>query len=78
MVSCGSSILAVDEESEAQGEDSSAGLPEHTGDHLIADGTGSPDKIAVIYPTSEKSRGSCRGREASGAHGKIYIVASSL
>ena len=55
MVSCGFSILAVDEESEAQGEDSSAGLPEqYAKDYLIAGGTVSPDKkFAVIYPTLE-------------------------
>jgi hypothetical protein len=55
MVSCGFSILAVDEESEAQGEDSSAGLPEqYAKDYLIAGSTVSPDKkFAVIYPTLE-------------------------
>jgi hypothetical protein len=55
MVSCGFSILAVDEESEAQGEDSSAGLSEqYAKDYLIAGSTVSPDKkFAVIYPTLE-------------------------
>jgi hypothetical protein len=55
MVSCGFSNLAVDEESEAQGEDSSAGLPEqYAKDYLIAGSTVSPDKkFAVIYPTLE-------------------------
>jgi hypothetical protein len=52
-VSCGFSILAANEEPEAAGEDSSAGLPEqYSKNYLIAAGTISPDKkFAVIYPT---------------------------
>ncbi len=52
-IGCVFSIFAVDEESEAQGEDSSAGLPEqYVKDYLIAGSTVSPDKkFAVIYPT---------------------------
>jgi hypothetical protein len=53
MVSCGFSILAVDEEPEGPGEDSSSGLPEqYAKNYLIASNTVSPDKkFAVIYPT---------------------------
>ena len=49
------SVLTANEEPEAAGEDSSAGLPEqHAKDYLIADSTVSPDKkFAVIYPTLE-------------------------
>jgi hypothetical protein len=49
------SVLAVNEEPEAAGEDSSAGLPEqYAKDYLIAGSTVSPDKkFAVIYPTLE-------------------------
>jgi hypothetical protein len=54
MIGCGLSVLAADEEPEAAGEDSSAGLPDpYAKDYLIANGTISPDKkLAVIYPTS--------------------------
>jgi hypothetical protein len=47
------SVLAANEESEAAGEDSPAGLPEqYAKDYLIAASTISPDKkFAVIYPT---------------------------
>jgi hypothetical protein len=49
------SVLAANEEPEAAGEDSSAGLPEqYAKDYLIAGSTISPDKkFAVIYPTLE-------------------------
>jgi hypothetical protein len=52
-VSCGFSILAANEEPEAGGEDSSAGLPEqYSKNYLIAAVTISQDKkFAVIYPT---------------------------
>jgi hypothetical protein len=55
MIGCGLSILAADEEPEAAGEDSSAGLPEqYAKDYLVARNTISPDKkLAVIYPTLE-------------------------
>jgi hypothetical protein len=55
MIGCGFSVLAADEESEAPGEDSSAGLPDaYAKDYLIAANTISPDKkFAVIYPTLE-------------------------
>jgi uncharacterized protein YecT (DUF1311 family) len=49
------SVLAADEEPEAAGEDSSAGLPEqYAKDYLVARSAISPDKkFAVIYPTLE-------------------------
>jgi hypothetical protein len=52
MIGCGFSVLAADEEPEAAGEDSSAGLPDpYAKDYLIASSTISPDrKLAVIYP----------------------------
>jgi hypothetical protein len=55
MIGCGLSILAADEEPEAAGEDSSAGLPEqYAKDYLVARNTISPDKkLAIIYPTLE-------------------------
>jgi hypothetical protein len=58
-ISCDFCVLAADEESEAQGEDSSAGLPEqYAKDYLIAGSTVSPDKkFAVIYPTLEAEKG---------------------
>jgi hypothetical protein len=53
MIGCGFSVLAADEEPEAAGEGSSAGLPDpYAKDYLIANSTISPDKkLAVIYPT---------------------------
>jgi len=55
MIGCGFSTLAADEEPEAAGEDSSAGLPDaYAKNYLIAANTISPDKkFAVIYPTLE-------------------------
>jgi hypothetical protein len=55
VIGCSFSILAADEETEATGEDSSAGLPEqYAKDYLMAGSTISPDKkMAVIYPTLE-------------------------
>jgi hypothetical protein len=55
IIGCGLSTLAADEEPEAAGEDSSAGLPEeYAKNYLIAASTISPDKkFAVIYPTLE-------------------------
>jgi hypothetical protein len=55
MISCGLSVLAADQEPEAAGEDSSAGLPDdYAKNYLIAANTISPDKkFAVIYPTFE-------------------------
>jgi hypothetical protein len=49
------SVLAIDEDSQTEGEDSSAGLPEQFAkDYLIARSTISPDKkYAFIYPTLE-------------------------
>src|SRR6266487_4454237 len=54
-ISGGLSILASDEEPEAEGEDSSAGLPEqYAKNYLIARSTISPNKkFAVIYPTDD-------------------------
>jgi hypothetical protein len=53
MIGCGLSVLAADEEPEAAGEDSSAGLSDaYAKDYLVAANTISPDKkFAVIYPT---------------------------
>jgi hypothetical protein len=55
MIGCGLSVLAADEESEAAGEDSSAGLPDaYAKGFRIAANTISPDKkFAVIHPTLE-------------------------
>jgi len=55
MIGCGVSVLAADQEPEAAGEDSSAGLPDdYAKNYLIARSTISPDKkFAVIYPTLE-------------------------
>ena len=55
IIGCGFSVLAADEEPEAAGEDSSAGLPDdYAKNYLIARNTISPDKkLAVIYPTLE-------------------------
>ena len=52
-IGCGLCALAADEEPEAAGEDSSAGLPDaYAKNYLIAASTVSPDKkFAVIYPT---------------------------
>jgi len=49
------SVLTANEEPEAAGEDSSAGLPEqYAKDYLVAGSTVSPDKkFGVIYPTLE-------------------------
>lgn len=53
MVGCGLSVVGADEEPEAAGEDSSAGLPDaYAKNYLTAASTISPDKkFAVIYPT---------------------------
>ena len=55
IIGFGLSIFVTDEESEAPGEDSSAGLPDdYAKNYLIASSTVSPDKkFAVIYPTLE-------------------------
>src|SRR6266498_4686016 len=55
IIGCGLSALAADDEPEAAGEDSSAGLPDqYAKNYLIAASTISPDKqFAVIYPTLE-------------------------
>jgi hypothetical protein len=55
MIGCALSTLAADEEPEAAGENSSAGLPDaYAKNYLIAANTISPDKkFAVIYPTLE-------------------------
>ena len=52
---CRFSVFAADQESEAAGEDSSAGLPgPYAKNYLVARSTVSPDKkFAVIYPTLE-------------------------
>jgi hypothetical protein len=73
MVSCGFSILAADEEPEAPGEDSSAGLPEqYARNYSIASSTVSPDKkVAVIYPTLKAEEAA----EDANHPVKDYIVA---
>lgn len=55
IINCVLFAVAADEESEHEGEDSSAGLPdEFAKDYLISRNTISPDKkFAVIYPTLE-------------------------
>lgn len=55
MIACALCVVAADEEPEAAGEDSSAGLPdEYAKNYLVAASTVSPDKkFAVIYPTLE-------------------------
>ena len=75
LVSCGFSILAVDEEPQAQGEDSSAGLPEqYAKDYLIAGNTVSPDKkFAVIYPRLEAEETAENANHPEGV--KNYVVA---
>ena len=57
MISGGLSVLAIDEEQEAAGEDSSAGLPEqYAKNYLVARSTISPDKkFAVIYPNKDST-----------------------
>ena len=57
VISGGFSVLAVDDESDAAGEDSSAGLPEqYAKNYLIASGTISPNKkFAVIYPNKDST-----------------------
>ena len=54
-IGCSFSVFATDQESEAAGEDSSAGLPDsYAKNYLIANSTISPNKkFAVIYPTVE-------------------------
>ena len=75
VVSCGFSIFAADEEPEAQGEDSSAGLPEqYARNYLIAGSAVSPDnKFAVIYPTLEAEEAAENANHPGGV--KDYIVA---
>jgi len=55
IIGCNLSVLAADEEPEAAGEDSSAGLPDdYVKNYLIAGSTISPNKkVAVIYPTDD-------------------------
>jgi hypothetical protein len=73
MISGGLSVLAIDKEPEAAGEDSSAGLPEqYAKNYLVARSTVSPDKkFAVIYPTleAEEAADSAKGTEI-----KDYLV----
>ncbi|MGB9475999.1 MAG: hypothetical protein WCE87_13115 [Candidatus Udaeobacter sp.] len=74
-IGCGFSILAADEESEAAGEDSSAGLPEdYAKNYLVAAGTISPDKkVAFIYPTLEADEAAENANHPESV--KNYIVA---
>ena len=72
MIGCGLSVLATDEEPEAAGEDSSAGLPDaYAKNYLIARSTISPDKkFAVIYPNEEMGDAA----SAKGTDIKDYLV----
>jgi hypothetical protein len=74
-ISCGFSVLAANEEPEAAGEDSSAGLPEqYSKNYLIAASTISPDKkFAVIYPTLEAEEAAEKANHPE--HIKDYVVA---
>jgi len=74
-ISCGFSVLAVIEESDAAGEDSSAGLSDaYAKNYLIAASTISPDKkFAVIYPTSEAEEAAEKANHPE--HIKDYVVA---
>jgi hypothetical protein len=69
------SAIAANEEPEAAGEDSSAGLPEqYAKDYLIAGSTVSPDKkFAVIYPTLEAEEAAKNANHPEGV--KNYVVA---
>jgi hypothetical protein len=75
MIGCGFSVLAADEEPEAAGEDSSAGLPEdYAKNYLIATSTISPDKkLAVIYPTLEAEEAADDANHSERV--KDYVVA---
>jgi hypothetical protein len=74
-ISCGFSILAAIEESDAAGEDSSAGLSDaYAKNYLIAVTTISPDKkFAVIYPTLEAEEAAEKANHPE--HIKDYVVA---
>jgi hypothetical protein len=69
------SVLAANEEPEAPGEDSSAGLPEqYAKNYLIASSTVSPDKkFAVVYPTLEAEEATEDAKQPERI--KDYIVA---
>jgi hypothetical protein len=73
--SCASSVLGADEETQAAGEDSAAGLPDkYAKDYLIAASTISPDKkFAVIYPTLEAYEAAEKANHPE--HIKDYVVA---
>jgi hypothetical protein len=74
-ISCGFSILAAIEESDAAGEDSSAGLSDaYAKNYLIAASTISPDKkFAVIYPTLEAEEAAEKANRPEQI--KDYVVA---
>src|SRR5256885_6289684 len=74
-ISCSFSTVAGDEEPEAAGEDSSAGLSEqYAKDYLIARSTVSPDKkFAVIYPTLEAEEAAENANHPESI--KDYVVA---
>jgi hypothetical protein len=75
IIGCGLSVLAADEEPEAAGEDSSAGLPDaYAKNYLIAASTISSDKkFAVIYPTLESEEAAEDAKHPERI--KDYIVA---
>src|SRR4029077_20810365 len=74
-IGCGFSVIAADQESQDEGEDSSAGLPdEYAKNYLVARSTVSPDKkFAVIYPTLEAEKAADKASDAERI--KDYIVA---
>jgi hypothetical protein len=74
-ISCGFSILAAIEESDAAGEDSSAGSSDaYAKNYLIAATAISPDKkFAVIYPTLEAEEAAEKANHPE--HIKDYVVA---
>jgi hypothetical protein len=75
VMGCRFLVLAGDEESQAAGEDSSAGLPEqYAKDYLIAGSTVSADKkFALIYPKLEAEEASDNANRPERI--KDYIVA---
>jgi hypothetical protein len=74
-IGCGLSVRAANEEPEAAGEDSSAGLPEqYAKNYLIATSTISPDKkFAVIYLTLEAEEAAEKANHPEQI--KDYVVA---
>ena len=76
MIGFGVSVLAADEEPEAAGEDSSAGLPgEYAKNYLIASNTISPDKkFAVIYPTLKAEEAAENANHSEGIKNNVVAL----